>query len=171
MADLAAVFHWPLSELREMEIEELIEWRKLAVEIGKAAFAVGSAMVTAIGEGIEATVEKMLGPLKWVLDKARELLPLCDARRGPLSDLTNADAAILETLGRGVLQAGPAALERSLTRTLGTAAYQDFARTARYRWVANNGVGREPSQQYLGPGKQTVRLSGVIYPHYKVGFR
>ena len=32
MADLAAVFHWPLSELRDMEIKKLIEWRKLAIE-------------------------------------------------------------------------------------------------------------------------------------------
>ena len=46
--------------------------------------------------------------------------------------------------------------------SLSTAAYQEFARTARYRWVANNGVGSEPTQQYLGPGEQTVRLSGVI---------
>ena len=31
------MFHWPLSELRDMEIEELIEWRKLAAErAGKA---------------------------------------------------------------------------------------------------------------------------------------
>ena len=32
MADVAAVFHWPLAVLREMEIEELLDWRKLAVE-------------------------------------------------------------------------------------------------------------------------------------------
>ena len=32
MADVAAVFDLPLSELRDMEIEELIEWRKLAIE-------------------------------------------------------------------------------------------------------------------------------------------
>ena len=32
MADVAAVFHWPLSELREMQISELLEWWKLAVE-------------------------------------------------------------------------------------------------------------------------------------------
>lgn len=37
--------------------------------------------------------------------------------------------------------------------SLATAAYQRFARTARYRWVANNGVGSEPTQQYLGPGE------------------
>ncbi|MCY4588317.1 MAG: GpE family phage tail protein [Bryobacterales bacterium] len=32
------MFHWPLSELREMEIDELLEWRKLALERAKALF-------------------------------------------------------------------------------------------------------------------------------------
>ncbi|MDE0167341.1 MAG: GpE family phage tail protein [Bryobacterales bacterium] len=30
------MFHWPLSELREMEIGELVDWRKLALERAKA---------------------------------------------------------------------------------------------------------------------------------------
>ena len=55
--------------------------------------------------------------------------------------------------------------------SLATAAYRDFARTAKCRWVANDSVGAEPTQQYVGPGEQTVRLAGVIYPHYKGGFR
>ena len=36
MADVAAVFHWPLSELREMEIDDLLEWHRLAVERARA---------------------------------------------------------------------------------------------------------------------------------------
>ena len=32
MADVAAVFHWPLSELRDMEIDELLDWHRLAIE-------------------------------------------------------------------------------------------------------------------------------------------
>ena len=32
MADVDAVFHWPLSELREMDLDELLDWRKLAIE-------------------------------------------------------------------------------------------------------------------------------------------
>lgn len=31
MADIAAVFHWPLSQLRELELDELIDWRDRAV--------------------------------------------------------------------------------------------------------------------------------------------
>ena len=38
MADVAAVFHWPLSEMRGMEIIELLEWRRLALDRVKALF-------------------------------------------------------------------------------------------------------------------------------------
>lgn len=31
MADIAAVFHWPLAELLAMDIKELIYWQGLAV--------------------------------------------------------------------------------------------------------------------------------------------
>lgn len=31
MADIAGVFHWPLSELRELSIDELIDWRERAI--------------------------------------------------------------------------------------------------------------------------------------------
>lgn len=32
MADVACVFHWPLSELREMEPAELADWHGRAVK-------------------------------------------------------------------------------------------------------------------------------------------
>ena len=32
MADIAAHFQWPLSELAAMELTDLIRWRELAVE-------------------------------------------------------------------------------------------------------------------------------------------
>lgn len=31
MADIAAVFHWPLSELQQLELTELIDWRERAI--------------------------------------------------------------------------------------------------------------------------------------------
>lgn len=31
MADIAAVFHWPLSELCELDLTELLEWRERAI--------------------------------------------------------------------------------------------------------------------------------------------
>lgn len=30
MTDIAAIFHWPLSELQQLELAELIEWRERA---------------------------------------------------------------------------------------------------------------------------------------------
>lgn len=32
MADIASVFHWPLSDLDKMDLPELIYWRELAKE-------------------------------------------------------------------------------------------------------------------------------------------
>ena len=32
IADIAAVFHWPLTELEAMDLDELVTWRDLAVE-------------------------------------------------------------------------------------------------------------------------------------------
>jgi hypothetical protein len=32
IADIAAIFHWPLSEMLAMDFEELNQWRELAVE-------------------------------------------------------------------------------------------------------------------------------------------
>ena len=32
MADIAVVFHWPPSELRQMEVAELFAWHRLALE-------------------------------------------------------------------------------------------------------------------------------------------
>lgn len=31
MTDIAAIFHWPLSELQEMDLPELRDWRERAV--------------------------------------------------------------------------------------------------------------------------------------------
>lgn len=31
MADIAAVFHWPLSELKALTVDELLDWRDLAI--------------------------------------------------------------------------------------------------------------------------------------------
>lgn len=32
MADIAAIFHWPLSEIAALSLAELIVWRRLAVD-------------------------------------------------------------------------------------------------------------------------------------------
>lgn len=32
MADIALIFHWPLSDLQAMDVGELMMWRSLAVD-------------------------------------------------------------------------------------------------------------------------------------------
>ena len=52
---------------------------------------------------------------------------------------------------------------------LSTAAYQEFAHRAEYRWARQDVLGAPSTYQYLGPGEQTITLRGVIYPQYKGG--
>ena len=49
--------------------------------------------------------------------------------------------------------------------------YQELKRSASYRWPTQERIGRMPASQFVGPGTQTVTLSGVIYPHFKGGLR
>jgi uncharacterized protein len=49
------------------------------------------------------------------------------------------------------------------------AAYQTLKRTAEYRWPSQARVGREPALQFTGPGSETVKLNGVIYPQFLGG--
>ena len=79
----------------------------LPFRIASGAAALGTALVDAI----------------WtLLGKVRDLLPFSDAKRGPLSRLTAAGSAIVETMGQGILQAGSAALVQPLVRALRTVA-------------------------------------------------
>lgn len=52
-----------------------------------------------------------------------------------------------------------------------SAAYQSLNRSMSYRWVAQERLTRCPAQQYIGPGAETISLSGIIYPHYKGGLK
>jgi hypothetical protein len=51
--------------------------------------------------------------------------------------------------------------------SLSTAAYQGLERQAAWRWPAQDRLGAHPVRQYVGPGEQTMRLDGTLYPHYK----
>ena len=53
--------------------------------------------------------------------------------------------------------------------SLSTAAYQEFAHSAEYRWAAQDRIGRPPGRQYVGPGAETVSLRGQIYPRFRGG--
>jgi phage protein U len=50
--------------------------------------------------------------------------------------------------------------------SLHTAAYEQLQRSSKYRWKSQERVGRLPGQQYLGPGDETITLSGVIYAEF-----
>lgn len=41
MADVAMVFHWPPETMREMQIEELLDWQRRAAERVKAMAGAG----------------------------------------------------------------------------------------------------------------------------------
>ena len=45
-----------------------------------------------------------------------------------------------------------------------SAAYDEMRRSAEYRWAAQERLGRSPARQWVGPGEETIRLSGAIYP-------
>ena len=44
------------------------------------------------------------------------------------------------------------------------AAYREMQRVAEYRWPRQERIGRSPARQWLGPGEETIELSGTIYP-------
>lgn len=50
-------------------------------------------------------------------------------------------------------------------------AYQQFSRSAGYRWNKVSRIGREPALQFAGPDTQELTIEGVIYPHYRGGLR
>jgi len=51
-----------------------------------------------------------------------------------------------------------------------TAAYQELRRVSEYRWQEQGRIDRDPAMQYTGKGRETIELSGVIYPaEFKTG--
>lgn len=47
---------------------------------------------------------------------------------------------------------------------LSTVPYQSEARSTRIKWAQNERVGRRASHQFLGPGDDTLTLSGTLLP-------
>lgn len=45
-----------------------------------------------------------------------------------------------------------------------TATYQQLQRSMSWRYGSSDRIGARPARQYLGPGDDTVRLSGVLAP-------
>ena len=94
----------------------------LPFRIVAAAASIGKALIDAIVEGVTSAGPKLVDAIWELLGKVRDLLPFSDALTGPLSDLTGSGAAILDTMGLGVLRAGPEALRQPLAQALSAAA-------------------------------------------------
>lgn len=83
---------------------------------------IGKRLFDTLVQGLRSAGGAVWDALKGVLGKLADLLPGSDARTGPLSRLTASGSAIVATLGEGVRRTGAGALQRPLSRALGTAA-------------------------------------------------
>lgn len=52
---------------------------------------------------------------------------------------------------------------------LDSVAYQELQRQTAWRHAAQSRVGRRPARQYLGPGDDTITLSGTLLPQFTGG--
>ncbi len=52
---------------------------------------------------------------------------------------------------------------------LHTVPYQQLSRQTQWRHPANARVGRRPARQFVGPGDDTITLSGTLYPEITGG--
>jgi hypothetical protein len=53
--------------------------------------------------------------------------------------------------------------------SLSTAAYQELQRQTAWRHAAQGRVGARPARQYLGPGEDTITLTGTLLPQFTGG--
>ena len=52
-----------------------------------------------------------------------------------------------------------------------TAAYEQVRRAWAWRWAQQDVLGARPFQQYVGPGRAELVVSGYVTPHFKGGLR
>lgn len=52
---------------------------------------------------------------------------------------------------------------------LGTVPYQQLQRQRQWRHPSNSRISRRPARQFVGPGDDTVTLSGTLYPEITGG--
>ncbi|MFA5632664.1 MAG: phage tail protein [Porticoccaceae bacterium] len=52
---------------------------------------------------------------------------------------------------------------------VGTLAHQSLKRSHAYRWEKQDRLLRTPSRQFIGPGDESIELSGYLLPHYTGG--
>ena len=52
------------------------------------------------------------------------------------------------------------------TFALSTLAFQELRRSNAYRHASNSRVGARPGRQYVGPGDETITLTGLLAPEF-----
>ena len=57
----------------------------------------------------------------------------------------------------------------SYSFSLNTAAYQRLQRTSAFRWSAQERIGQHAARQYNGPGEDSIKLAGAIFPQFRGG--
>lgn len=57
----------------------------------------------------------------------------------------------------------------SYTFSLNTAAYQRLQRTTAYKWNAQERINNNAARQYTGPGDDSIKLAGAIFPQFRGG--
>lgn len=55
--------------------------------------------------------------------------------------------------------------------SIDSAAYQELKHSQSYRWQSHDRIQRRPALQFIGPGEETINLSGLIYPHFQGGLK
>ena len=70
--------------------------------------------------------------------------------------MSESDRRTLATLGLFVFQ-------------LKTAPFQQLQRSRNWRHPSNSRVGRKPAKQFVGPGDESITLSGALYPELTGG--
>ncbi|QFT84478.1 Phage P2 GpU [Halomonas sp. THAF12] len=53
--------------------------------------------------------------------------------------------------------------------SLSTAAYQELQRQTDWRHQSQGRIGRRPARQFLGPGEETITLTGTLLPQFTGG--
>lgn len=52
---------------------------------------------------------------------------------------------------------------------IATAAFQELQRSHSWRWPSIERIGAKPALQFVGPGDETIRMNGTIYPSFRGG--
>ena len=82
-------------------------WTNITDEVASwSLWQAGKDLWSTLVDGIEAAKDDVVERVKKALEPITNLLPGSDAKEGPLSQLTEAGRAIMETMAMGVAQAG-----------------------------------------------------------------